>query len=1304
MTEFEARSLHLHTLDSLLSDLVSGRAVLVGDDERYSLPDDATRNALDWYRKLGEANWGAAVTASHAESLVDAIQREPIELEALPARRPNTNTRRLTLKKLEAHRFAGLHKFGTPSASPANYIHEFSPESTLFEGRNGSGKTSIINAIIWVLTGELLRAQREPESAKVDFECKIASTESGTEATTHRITPVTPLPDTQSYRPDKDFVPTDTWVELTFIDETGAELHPIRRTQSRSNRGRLSEVGPDLSLLGVDPIAVRIGTVMPGLLSVIRVGCESELGRAVGELTGLASLIDLADHARRAQQRIKKDFIPAKTKELEDFDQNYETARSDLAKVLENQPDFALPHAIPSPSDDKSIEKTINDAIDYFETAKANAFEAAQSILGEHFNPNDPKLQTELEQNIGAALYELENIKLLPSFLRLKKLGTLTADELKTAEDTFEKIIYDAKILAELDADPSYAARARLYAHVASWLADHPDPSRDVNRCVVCGHSIVEAIDPVSGNFVKQHLQDARENATLLAQTLARWANAAHAELIKSLPPSLQVELSQNLPDHPCDLIRTAILDELFKVPAFKGVLGELRKETTISLEKALQGRTELLAPHKFSLPLQCEDLSNALQKLDVALRFVKWRQENESFVRSLAQSVLGKRPKEGEPSKTNNLTGKLLQLDAIVRQATPITNALKFCKSIKIQLASRRLCEKRLKEYEIASKAIGNLLELGDLADKQINQLRNKLSQKAADWRNRIYLGAFPSTAQRLVDTEMGRKGQIDIFVESGGVSAPVQHVANASALRASLVGFYLAFWEHVFTERGGLRTLILDDAQELLDDENRQRLAEALARLADKAQLILTSYDSRFASFVIRKFGSKNIEHFSVQPATNLQPVTKTPPAYSEIERKLKLFNKDRNQEGPAQDFADECRIYLEAMLGNLFDDPAYSSWARNNPNPTLATFVARLRELGKANPQGMFASRMFRDFVDDPSLADKSPVLELMNKAHHHGKRDEIRAADVDRCADNLMSLVEKADKLFEECCRWPTRDTRPEIKGVIELPTVLQSMQPPNRDFLIYPDLAASTYGTMGETQDIPDVLNRNVFNDKSTFLIRRNNFGFAAPMGAIAIVDSDPSPVEDHRLVIARLGQGVYARRLLRSNGSNKVGLMAEVHDPRKRSPKTIFVEEASIALHRVVGVIFDHNMKVEHGKDEAVPVDASAATERIEIAFRVKDESAVPLALENQVVLGGSTIPLDHLVSNVGALVAILLEDGSAVFKRVGATLPAPLEHLQQFESIGGLGSSQVFAVGRKQTGIRQVQQVRKIIGVLYNV
>ena len=126
MPESAPRPLHLHTLDSLLADLVSGRAVSVGDGATFALPNDRARSALQWYRKRGAANWAANVTAAHGEELVDAIKLAPPEVPALPARPANANKRRLTLVKLQAHRFAGLHKFGTPAAPPPDYTCDFS--------------------------------------------------------------------------------------------------------------------------------------------------------------------------------------------------------------------------------------------------------------------------------------------------------------------------------------------------------------------------------------------------------------------------------------------------------------------------------------------------------------------------------------------------------------------------------------------------------------------------------------------------------------------------------------------------------------------------------------------------------------------------------------------------------------------------------------------------------------------------------------------------------------------------------------------------------------------------------------------------------------------------------------------------------------------------------------------------------------------------------------------------------------------------------------------------------------------------
>jgi hypothetical protein len=1302
VSESESRSLHLHTLDSLIADLVSGRAVQAGARDPFVLQDEPTRSALEWYRKKRPANWTASVSVQHGEDLVDTILQKPPELPALPARAANANSQRLRLKKLEAHRFAGLHKFGTPGTAPENYVHEFTSPLTLFEGRNGSGKTSLLNAIIWALTGEMLRPQREPE-APDDFDCWVAAADGGDEHTAHKLSPLTPMPNVEQYRPDQPWVPADAWVELTFIDETGAELPVIRRSQSRSPQGKLKETPPDVSVLNVDPIAVRIGTIMPGLLPLIKVGSGSELGRAVSQLTGLSALVDLAEHVRRAKAKIDKEFVKAKTGDRDRADRDYGTAKDDLERILGAHPRLKPAQAVPQPSDDKGIEQTLDEITRHFEGAKAAAFESARDILGQRFDPANPALLSDLEKNIGRALERVSQPQDLASAARMAALRQVKPEQLDAAETKVRDILAEAKALDALAQNPSTAARTRLYARVATWIAEHPDPQRKDDACVVCGGNLEHAFDPVTGELIKKHLHEAASEAALLSQTIGRWAENSQGDLMRNVPEALRAGMVAELPAHPCDLLRTAIVDELFGFEPFRGVLGDLKPQTASTFDEIVKDRAALADLTEIALPNGCDTLGETLKRLDCAIRFARWRQGNDTLAREIVMRVLGRAPKEGEPSEKVTLTGKLLALEATVKAAKPVSDALVQCSRVKQHLKARRAAETRLGEYAVASAALGNLTGLGRLADEQVDQLRKTLRKDAAEWRSRIYLGAFPDTAQELIDAGMGRKGELDLVVQAGGVSAPAQHVTNASALRASLVAFFLAFWEHVLKERGGLTTMVLDDPQELLDDENRERLAAALAPLlAARAQLIVTSYDPRFCARVSRLPIPGGVEHLEVHPATRQQPVVRTTLPLPIIEERKARFDADRNAEEPAREFADGCRVFFEAKLGDMFDDPAHAAWAIANPDPTLATFIQRLRPLVKSGPHGMFSAHVFRRFADHPALADGSPLIALMNKAHH-GRRQEIRPAEVAQCADELSELLELVEQMYEECYRWRRRDI-PKDQTATETPAGLTPKPPPALNVLVCPDLAAFTqHAPVGESQEPPERLDPHLLDSTVAFYLRRPNFGFAAPVGTLALVEAVPGPAADRRLVIARHGNSVYARRVVRGANAGVIGLTAEVPDPRTRTPKTILLPEAEVAIHQVVGIIFDHAITVGPGKDEAIPVDASDALKRIEIAFRVVDDSAVPLALEKQVVLGGGCIELNELRRHKDALVAVTLDDGSSIFKRVGAALPGELAHLLQFESIGGLGSSQVLSVGKPHKGFQSVTSARAIIGVLYH-
>jgi hypothetical protein len=303
-----SRDIHLLTTDVLLAELVGGQTIALGNDTELALASDDARAVLDWYRE-NRGKWQANLSAADTDAIIDRIGTAPPTSQAEAGGTAAGPVKILRLVKVEAHRFAGLHAYGRPSSPTASFVFEPQKPVTLLEGVNGSGKTSIANAIIWCLTGHLIRSQRPPEEGPLDFECEIERDDGTT--TTHAMSAITPLPPKTAELPaDGQPIPADSWVELTFTDGAGNHLPPLRRTQTRTSRGKINESAPDLDAVGIEPIAWRIATTMPALLPFLSVGSTSQLGEAVARLTGLADLVDLARHAEKMSGRISKTASP----------------------------------------------------------------------------------------------------------------------------------------------------------------------------------------------------------------------------------------------------------------------------------------------------------------------------------------------------------------------------------------------------------------------------------------------------------------------------------------------------------------------------------------------------------------------------------------------------------------------------------------------------------------------------------------------------------------------------------------------------------------------------------------------------------------------------------------------------------------------------------------------------------------------------------------------------------------------------------------------------------------------------------
>jgi len=75
----------------------------------------------------------------------------------------------------------------------------------------------------------------------------------------------------------------------------------------------------------------------------------------------------------------------------------------------------------------------------------------------------------------------------------------------------------------------------------------------------------------------------------------------------------------------------------------------------------------------------------------------------------------------------------------------------------------------------------------------------------------------------------------------------------------------------------------------------------------------------------------------------------------------------------------------------------------------------------------------------------------------------------------------------------------------------------------------------------------------------------------------------------------------------------------------------------SLQLHQVVGILFDGLVPRQRVTSEAVQIPEAPCLRLIETAFRVRDESALPLALPGQIILGGRSLSATDLAARRGA-------------------------------------------------------------------
>lgn len=1291
-----------HSLDTLCVELLSGRAVRLDDGSDFRLNSPEARAAFDWYN-TNRTRWARTVVAREdVEAIADRVALPPPAAAASRSSATAAAGRRLHLKTLRAHRFAGLHRFGTVDSPPPDFVYTFDKPFTLIEGDNGTGKTSIVNAVVWCLTGVIYRSQRPPEPANQAVPLATEGSVPLADGTRHVMCPITPLPPREVLAALGDQpLPLDTWVELTFANDSGAEVAVIRRKVQRGPNNSVVVKEPDFTGLGVSEVARLVGTKMPGLIPHIVLGGTSELGKAVAELFGIKPLQDLARHAARAQEKFRDAFRKEREADVRKCDQDLTGHADAVAALVAENPKLDPGHPLPRTGAD-GAEATVAAVRGKLESLLTGLMAGAGTYLGEGFDHRAAR--QDLLDQLGPALGAVEAtaVSKLPGVARVGGLERLTPEALEEAEQLVVRLVAEAGELSQLAAQPGLAARVRLYARVGGWLKEAAGDEGGIDECPVCEAALDGKLDALTGALVADHLREHLvAEKGYLEKTPAAWAEHAMSVLRAGLPEALLAETRRDPPAHPGDLLAEALGVELFATPCLCGCLSPLRAETEAVCRAERAAMPVYGPPAPPVLPVGFAGppggVGDVLVRVSRAVASARWYRENRPACDRMIRRVIGPAGAEGMTAGPLPLHARLSALDQMVKSAAPLRAILSHVAEVEKRLAARREAEERLRRYATASAALEELKGLHLLVENQISSLMAKLSAETAAWKKQLYVPSF-TNAPQVTTAAVGGDGTLAVAAAAQGTVAPAQHVSNTSDLRATLLAFLLAFWKHLYDRDGGLSLFLLDEPQESFDRSNRRRIANTLpAVVSAGARVIVTTSSPRFGSRVAAAAGKQlpgSLDHRRVHPLREARKHIVLGPFVEVIEEKRRAFEENENDSQAARDYVKDLRIFLENRLLDLVDSASLPA------KPMLWDLVGAVRTRVNAGVDA-YTGAAVRQLVGAPELAGGGPFLALLNESHHSGE-SLITYAEVVGVKDACLRVRKLVEAAHEEYEQWLRRDPREPAGAMPPIPAALTM---PVRSVPVLADLAAFTRATPpGEVEETDDCFSTPALDRHAAYVVQTNNFGFAAPMWSVAIVDLSDEEVDDHRLVIALHGDRVYARRLLRNPDTpGFVVLASEAENPSRRTP-TLVLPAAEVRLLKVVGILFESQPRRRGGGDEAVLATNANTLGKVEIAFRVRGDSALPMALPGQLVLGGRCLTPEELSATENQPVAISTSAGD-VFKRVGKVVMGA-KNVRQFESIGGRGESLLVRTeevdGEPLSRLPLMHSVRHIVGIFY--
>jgi hypothetical protein len=1312
------------TLDEVVQHLAAGDVLHVSGGDKFSLPLQDSRAVLAFYNQNRQAYWNpdkdTYIQDGEIDRLLDALDK-PVKVTA-PTTRRASQQQRWQLSVITAHRFRGLHRHcDEKGAAPKLFTLDMSRHATLFRGFNGAGKTSLISAICWCLTGYGHRSQGLPSPLHAPIAVQVANEEENAQPNaTFELPPVVPIPTEKELLAVDGKPQVDTWVRLKFRSLIDGREVEIERRLERDGKKNFKATAIGLDKLGLSELALQVGTLMPGIAAATRFDDKTSLSTAVSTLTGLRPLAHFGSRSDRLHERLTGKYPKLATEDKERCEGNVVkqvTTLQDLLKGGEGLPGLSCV-AIPNKTAPDEWKDGLKRAEGLLKAAENQAAADSRLVLG-----SLPPLTSDNEiKRFNGAIKDAENcfssaaLKGLSSMQLAQRLGELNEDDLTHAEAVLREIEIEARAVVEQLAHTERADRIRLYGLVAMWH-DAAHPGHAFTACPVCDRDLLQPgaipTDALVDKSVAQALEDARKADAAMLKTAAEWERDTKKGLRDRLPEKLRRYVDDTVPDNLASVYGAALGKEVFQLADFPEPLKAMAKGVAGLCAAVWKDAPEREPLSGVKLPAEIPDnekLRTAMLGVRRAMALSRYRVANAEFARNAVLKVI--RPDGDEatlPANQRTIQGQLGVLKAHLDAATVFAR-------IRHQLAQiNETCEgwakahSRIEKLARAAKAVEPFKSFPGLVHNQVAGLITGLQEKASSWSQRMYRAHFVQ-APEYAGLDPAKSDGFTFLAAHGKHLVEAHHVMNASALRAFLAAFVIALWQQVWSRSGGISAILMDDPQDLLDPGNVANLAATVPLLiAEGVNPIIVSNDFGFIptieAFVAadkRMLGSLRTETWEFSAISTSKCTVSLAPVADEVRVRCEQWQKtDPNDTSLSREFVYPVRVRIEIKLWDLLaSDPTVLH------DPTMNDLLLKIAN-ARNRGERPFNEEPFRRLLELPALRPGARFRDVINKAHH-GRADQITPGEAEIVRQSYEDVFSAIDACWLAYARFMGR--LPPEEAVAEAQKAapnLKLVTLRRTTISVVGQLAARAAGASLTTIDeATDQLDLSSFGDVSLFTLRAPTLGLVAFPGQTLIV-SATAEVKNGDLAIVRTSGKTYARRIGLDKLDRSRIALETMPSTNPRAPQTHFVQRSSAHLSKVIGVLFDDTTPAK-SQDEAIETDHSPILEQVVAAAGVVGDSAFPVAQDAGHVLLGVAPDLSLLDGRILAVVTRADEFSTehfAYLKRLGKAMPRS-KTVYYLENVGQTGEGEFVQFPRSDVaataGIPIVEQTWMVLGTLF--